>query len=338
MIKQFSFTKVKNALALSAVLMAPMITTAADISFSTETTSRELVKQIKLITENQIGSIGVAASVIGQDSAVFVNGNEHFPMASTIKVPIAMAVMQKIDNQELTLDQLIAIDDYEWVFSPIIATELIHSGVSLSVANMLELMIVHSDNTAADVAFRLAGGPDGLTKYLASIGRSDIDASRYMRDLMAVLDLPTGREHMADVVKKITSTPELAKSYANPAYEADIRDQATPESILKLLIQLDQGEANISQESTDFLLGVMGRTKTGTNRLKAQLPDGVTIQHKTGTNVGVANDIGYITLPDGERVAIAVYTKGSNTPSDERELAIAEVGKLITEYYQLKAQ
>ena len=46
-----------------------------------------------------------------------------------------------------------------YVGSPVIADFLIHPGVSLSVANLIEVMIVHSDNTATHTLIRLAGGP-----------------------------------------------------------------------------------------------------------------------------------------------------------------------------------
>ena len=94
----------------------------------------------------------------------------------------------------------------------------------------------------------------------------------------------------------------------------------------------------MSAESTKFLLGVMSRTRTGAGRLKGLLPKGTPVAHKTGTIGGVANDVGFITLPDGRRFAIAVYTKSSTTSEADREKAIAEVTRALYDFYYFTAQ
>ena len=48
---------------------------------------------------------------------------------------------------------------------------------------------------------------------------------------------------------------------------------------------------------------------------------------------GVANDVGYITLADGRRFAIAVFTKRSDTTPADRDRAIAEVARVLFEAY-----
>ena len=57
--------------------------------------------------------------------------------------------------------------------------------------------------------------------------------------------------------------------------------------------------------------------------------------NKTGTIGGVANDVGYITLPDGRRFAIAVFTKSSETSEAERDRAIAEVSRSLFDYFHV---
>jgi beta-lactamase class A len=91
----------------------------------------------------------------------------------------------------------------------------------------------------------------------------------------------------------------------------------------------------LSKKSREFLLATMSHTRTGAGRLKGLLPKGTPIGHKTGTIGGVANDVGFITLPDGRRFAIAVFTKSSTTPEAYRDRAIAEVSRTL---YDLTAQ
>ena len=138
------------------------------------------------------------------------------------------------------------------------------------------------------------------------------------------------------VAEAISKNPALvpAQDDPNPAFEADPRDHATPLAMLKLLLAIDGGTA-MSAKSRAFLLGVMSRTRTGVARLKGLLPKGTPVAHKTGTAGGIANDVGYITLPDGRRFAIAVFTNSSKTSVADRERAIAEIARMLFDQFYL---
>ena len=110
----------------------------------------------------------------------------------------------------------------------------------------------------------------------------------------------------------------------DPDFEADPRDHATPFAMLKLLLAIDGGTA-MSPESREFLLGVMSRTRTGAERIRGLLPKGTPVAHKTGTAGGIANDVGYATLPHGRRFALAVFTNSNETSTSDRDRAIAEI-------------
>ncbi len=60
----------------------------------------------------------------------------------------------------------------------------------------------------------------------------------------------------------------------------------------------------------------MARCQTGKNRMRALLPFGTRVEHKTGTLDGLTTDVGFITLPDGRRLAVALFARhGTNRPS-----------------------
>jgi beta-lactamase class A len=67
--------------------------------------------------------------------------------------------------------------------------------------------------------------------------------------------------------------------------------------------------------------------------MKAGLPAGTIVMHKTGTSGvkdGVAsatNDIGLITLPDGRRLALAVFVTDSKADEATRDAVIASIAK-----------
>jgi beta-lactamase class A len=80
----------------------------------------------------------------------------------------------------------------------------------------------------------------------------------------------------------------------------------------------------IKPASRNYLLDLMARCETGKNRMKALLP-GVPIEHKTGTLTGLTDDVGFITMPDGHRVAVAIFTRGGT----DRPRTIAEAARAI---------
>ena len=293
-------------------------------------------QKIEKITQGLVGRIGVAAQELSSGLNVSINGDETFAMASAYKIAIATKVMDLVDKGELSLDQMVDVPQDMYVAGEVaIAERFPHPGVQFSLANLIYPMITESDNTATDVCMGLAGGPAAVTENLRRLGITDFRVDRTVREiLMDFYSLPAVTPEA--VVEAISKNPALVAAQVdpNPDFEADPRDHTTPNAYLKLLLAIDGGTA-MSAESRKFLLGVMSRTRTGPGRLKGMLPKGTPVAHKTGTVGGVANDVGYITLPDGRRFAIAVFTNSSETPASDRERAIAEIARSLFDYYYL---
>ena len=76
--------------------------------------------------------------------------------ASTVKVPIAIAVMRRVEQDDLTLDSPVTLlaSDYVDGAGP---TNSHAPGKALSVRYLLDQMLIHSDNTASDMLIRLVG-------------------------------------------------------------------------------------------------------------------------------------------------------------------------------------
>ena len=298
---------------------------------------KNISQKIEKLSQGLAGRIGVAAQEIGSGVSVTVNGDEAFVMASTYKVAIAVTLLDRVDKGELKLTDLIDVPLETMVVGPNpIATNFVHPGIKLSVANLIEPMITESDNTAADACLKLAGGPEVVTKMLRSIGITDQRLDRYCtemgRDFYGLPDKAYVSLAAAAFAKDPTFEARLSDRKLE--YEKDPRDHSTPKAMLELLLAIDSGKI-LSEKSREFLLGVMSRTRTGAGRLKGLLPKGTPVAHKTGTTGGVANEVGFITLPDGRRFAIAVFTKSSTTPEAYRDRAIAEVSRTL---YDLTAQ
>jgi len=300
---------------------------------------QDIPQKLEKVSQGLVGRIGVAAQEIGSGVSVTVNGDEPFVMASTYKVAIATAVLGRVDKGQLGLSDLIDVPLEKMVVGPNpITMNFVHPGVELSVANLIEPMITESDNTATDVCLELAGGPEAVTKMLRSIGiteqRLDRSTAEILRDFYGLTD----KAYASVAAEAYAKDPTLLsrQSDRNLEFEKDPRDHSTPGAMLELLLAIDSGKV-LSQTSRDFLLATMSRTRTGPGRLRGLLPKGTTVAHKTGTIGGVANDVGFITLPDGRRFAIAVFTKSSTTSEADRDRAIAEVSRTLYDFYYLTA-
>lgn len=282
------------------------------------------------------GKVGVAAwKLDGRGERVLVNAGERFPMASTFKIAVAGAILAAVDAGRLQLDQLVVIEPSVLVPSDGISSMLLHPGVSLSVHNLLELMLTLSDNTATDVLTRLAGGPQAATAWVRRQGiedqRIDRDTAGLLRDFF---ELPAGplQQVLQAATKKNPKLEERAM-HPNAAFDKDPRDTSTPDAMAQLLTRIFNRQA-LSASSTQVLIDIMQRCRTGAARLRGRLPTGTVVANKTGTIGGTVNDVGVITLPDGKgQIVIAVFIKESDKPFEQRERVIAEIARSVRDYF-----
>ena len=164
-----------------------------------------------------------------------------------------------------------------------------------SARSLMGRMLIHSDNVATDILLKNLGGPRVLHDWLQDNG---IDGLRVDRTIAQLL---SARRDLWDR-----------------------RDSSTPVAMVGLLSRIYKAEL-IRPTSRDYLLSLMARCQTGKNRMKALLPSGTPVEHKTGTLDGLADDVGFITLPDGRRVAVAIFTRGGA----DRPRTIAEAARTI---------
>jgi beta-lactamase class A len=155
-----------------------------------------------------------------------------------------------------------------------------------SARSLMEAMLIHSDNRATDIILRDLGGPAKVQQWL---DQNQVSGVRIDRSIARLL---SDRRDLRDE-----------------------RDSATPKAMVALLQRIDSGQL-LRPSSRSYLLGLMARCQTGKNRMRALLPFGTRVEHKTGTLNGLTTDVGFITLPDGRRLAIALFARyGSNRPS-----------------------
>jgi beta-lactamase class A len=253
--------------------------------------------------------IGVAAIHIESGRRVSVRGHERFPMGSVYKFPIALAVLRRVDDGKLSLERKVTIEpkDFAPGWSPL-REDAKGQPVTLTIRELLRHMVSISDNTASDTLLRLVGGPRAVSVRMAELGYGSIRIDRSEAQIAADLDKPNG--------------------LAN--YAIDVRDTASPEDMAALLFAFWRGRDGLSATSHELLVKLMSESTTGVRRIKAAVPRGSTVTHKTGTMPGTANDVAVVTSPDGkDHVVIAIFSKSGKAELKAREDDIAAVAKKV---------
>ena len=103
------------------------------------------------------GKVGAAAMIVETGDLVMTHGNDRFPMQSVYKLPIAMAVLQRVDGGTLKLSEIMHVrkqDMIPGIHSPI--REMSPNGNELTVRELLRAAIVESDGVASDVLLVVA--------------------------------------------------------------------------------------------------------------------------------------------------------------------------------------
>ncbi len=267
-------------------------------------------------------------------------------MASTVKVAVAAKILDMADKGQISLTAPIPVEQSELAPDGPLGDIRWRPGLSFSASDLLEPMITKSDNTSTDVLYRVAGGPAAVHAWLQALGLQGIRPARYIRELLRdVLSIPAPAAptvSLADQFRRMSpkqAADRRAKAYrVNPAYDADLRDQASPDAMLGLLCKIWLAEG-ISSSARSTLLSMMERSTTGLKRIRGRIPAGSIVADKTGTLAGSVNDVGYITLPDGKgHIAIVVFVKGSEAPSSTRETVIADIARLVYDYFLISSQ
>jgi beta-lactamase class A len=283
------------------IALAALATLAAAVSEPAPDPASATIVHAAQEAERSAGAlVGVSVLHIESGRRASSRGGERFQMASVFKVPVAIAVLGAVEKGTLRLEQKVEIRKSDRQKVGPLYDEW-KPGMRVTVARMVDVMLVDSDNTAADKLIALLGGPSAVEKALASRGVTGVQIS---------LD----EKGMGKAMRKDPA-----------AFERGTQNGATPDSIAALLGRLYRGEF-LSRASTDRILDAMQRCATGDQRLRAGVPKGTEVFDKTGTVGSCANDAGIITLPDGTHLVLAVFTRGG-TEAARREVAIASVAR-----------
>lgn len=278
------------------------------LSVAQHSVGHALQQQLEVLVKEHKGRVGVAINA--GDDVVRLNNEYHYPMQSVYKFPLALAILKKVDEGTLSLEQKIHIsrpEIHKDTWSPM-REEYPKGTLDLSVAELLRYSVSMSDNNACDVLFRVAGGPASVNRYIHSIGIQEIQIA--------------ATEH------------EMHQSWP-----VQYTNWCTPAAMNEILTGFQAGKY-LSASGTAFLLKLMTESSNSDKRIKGLLPASVRVAHKTGSSgtnksglTAATNDAGIISLPDGRQIFITVFVADATEPYEANEAIIARIAKTVLDHY-----
>lgn len=264
-----------------------------------------LSQRIAAIAADSHAQISVACSLPGVRLDCDLNPHGHPPMQSVFKLPLSIAVFQQIERGQLSLDQQVRFlpsDRYPGSYSPL---QDAHPDANFDVPlrELMRLSVALSDNIATDILLRLIGGPPTVQRSLDQLGWPAI--------------------HVRDTERAMHDDTNL-----------QYRNTAEPAAMVGLLRQFAD-HSPLTPAHTALLNQWITETPSAPHRIKGLLPPGTPVAHKTGSSGAMGNmtpatnDVGLITLPDGRRLALAIFITDSHSDDATNEAVIARIAKAI---------
>jgi beta-lactamase class A len=260
------------------LLLAPSAAqTASGPSASTASTEKPKVLWQKLdstihdVDQHLDGVMGVAIEDLKTGDQFFLQENEVFAQASSIKITVLADLYLQAQQGKLKLTDLYTVQSSDLVADSDIMGGLTPGVTRITLRDLATMMVAVSDNSATNVLIDRMG-MDNVNAMLDSLGLAHTRLRRKMMDLEAAKQ---GRENIS-----------------------------TPREMMTLLEAIYRGKL-LNKESTDEFFKVLSTNKD--SWIPRDLPPGVKIANKPGSLEGVRNDSG-IVFVEGRPYVICVMT------------------------------
>ena len=96
------------------------------------------------------------------------NDHVHFPLLSVFKFHVALAVLDKMDKQSISLDSIVSIKASQMppnTYSPL-RKKFPDQDFTITLRELMQYSISQSDNNACDILIEYAGGIKHINDYI----------------------------------------------------------------------------------------------------------------------------------------------------------------------------
>ncbi|MEA5040869.1 MAG: serine hydrolase [Clostridiaceae bacterium] len=259
------------------------------------------------------GKLGVCFTDLKTGERCSLHGDEPFPSASVFKIFVLAELFRQAAAGRFDLDDRYPLREEDKSEGSGVL-QLLAAGMEPTLRDYATLMMILSDNTAADFLFRLTGKenirenvlkPLGLVKTKCDLTCSDLISICYQMQPGQNLHARIGGDSpfLLNTAPYIGALPE--------------NDETSPHDVSALLERLYLGKW-IDRKADTEMLEIMKRCQTNA-RIPKYLPKGTAVAHKTGTMDRVANDAGIIYTPEGDYILSMFYN--GNMASEQEYLS-----------------
>jgi beta-lactamase class A len=251
-------------------------------------------------------TIAVAYHNLGSGAFYTRNESESFHAASTMKVPVMMALFQAVDAGEMRLDEPVPVrnqfpslvDGSPFELDPKEDgdPDLYQAvGSSRPLEELMRRMIVRSSNLATNLLIEKIGA-SRANDVMRSLGAYRIRVLRGVED--------------------------------DKAYRAGLNNTVTAEDLALALIALADGKT-FTPASSARMVEIL-KEQEFNEKIPALLPPGTPVAHKTGDITGVHHDAA-IVYPPGESPYVLVVLTAGFQDEKEADRTIAEISQIVWE-------
>ena len=259
------------------------------------------------IAEVPGATVGVAFIDLARGDTLFMNADERFHAASTMKVPVMIELFDRVDRRQLSLGQRIdlknefasIVDGSPYSLNPADDSDsLVYRwvGTAVSVHDLLEHMITRSSNLATNTLIQLVSAP-AANATAHALGARDMVVLRGVED--------------------------------GKAFAAGLNNMTTARDLSLLMKAIETGRA-ASPASTDSMRAILLRQEFN-DEIPAKLPAGTRVAHKTGQITGHLHDAAIIYSRGRGPYVLVVLTRGIEDEKVARSL-IADVSLLVYDH------
>lgn len=251
--------------------------------------------------KKQAKTFGQETGIVIEDLStgwkITVNANRLFPSASMVKVPIMAGIFYARAEKTLDLKQRLVLKNRHKALGSGVLKEYAQ-GTTLDIDDLIELMIIESDNTAANMLIEYLGLAP-LNNYFKKMGLNNTNIARKMMDFKS-------RRYG---LENFTSASDLA-----------------------YLLEEIYNYKLINKGFSRRCLGILKKQKIR-DRIPAKLPPGTIVAHKTGLERGVCHDTGIVFTPRGDFI-ICVLTQHHYKTSRPAKKFISDIALDVYNYCQ----
>jgi beta-lactamase class A len=273
------------------------------------------------------GEMGIYVKNLDTGQELGVGADARFPTASLVKIAVMIETYHRLAEGTLRRDTAVTLRAEDKAGDESIPVNMLHPGISLTVPDLLHLMLAYSDNTATNLLVRLVGTAN-VDRRLESYGITEMKLFR-----------PTFRDGKADVF------PELEREFG--------LGMTTPRAAARAMELVAQGKI-VSRAACDEMLAILEQ-QFDRAMIPRSLPfdrDKITVANKTGWDEeklpdasgfkgDIRTDVAYVKGPKARYVvAICARRVKDKRPTVDNEALTtgAALSRLVYDAYNPPAK